>query len=65
MVKLVQALAFQIGSTASATELAFWRTQQKKEVDLIEIEDVVMTGYEINWKVVKRMCPSVFHSRIL
>ena len=28
----------------------FWRTQQKKEVDLIEIEDGVMTGYEIKRK---------------
>ena len=53
--KLVQALAFQIGSTVSATELAFWRTQQKKEVDLIEIEDGVMTGYEIKWKKGKRI----------
>ncbi len=28
----------------------FWRTQQKKEVDLIEIEDGVMTGFEIKRK---------------
>ena len=33
----------------------FWRTQQKKEVDLIEIEDGVMTGYEIKWKKGKRV----------
>lgn len=28
----------------------FWRTQQKKEVDLIEIEDGMMTGFEIKRK---------------
>ena len=28
----------------------FWRTQQKKEIDLIEIEDGVMTGFEIKKK---------------
>ena len=33
----------------------FWRTQQKKEIDLIEIEDGVMTGYEIKKKVNKRV----------
>ena len=33
----------------------FWRTQQKKEVDLIEIEDGVMTGYEIKRKEGKRV----------
>ena len=33
----------------------FWRTQQKKEVDLIEIEDGVMTGYEIKRKDGKRV----------
>ena len=33
----------------------FWRTQQKKEIDLIEIEDGVMTGYEIKKKEGKRV----------
>ena len=33
----------------------FWRTQQKKEIDLIEIEDGVMTGYEIKRKEGKRV----------
>ena len=33
----------------------FWRTQQKKEVYLIEIEDGVMTGYEIKRKEGKRV----------
>ena len=33
----------------------FWRTHQKKEVDLIEIEDGVMTGYEIKRKDGKRV----------
>ena len=33
----------------------FWRTQHKKEVDLIEIEDSVMTGYEIKRKEGKRV----------
>lgn len=28
----------------------FWRTQQKKEVDLIEIEDGRMSAFEFNWK---------------
>lgn len=32
----------------------FWRTQQKKEVDLIEIEDGMMTGFEIKRKKGKR-----------
>ena len=32
----------------------FWRTQQKKEVDLIEIEDGMMTGFEIKRKEGKR-----------
>ena len=41
----------------------FWRTQQKKEVDLIEIEDGVMTGYEIKRKDGKRVgAPSSFTS---
>ena len=25
----------------------FWRTQQQKEVDLIEVEDGIITGFEI------------------
>ena len=33
----------------------FWRTQQKKEVDFIEIEDGVMTGYGIKRKEGKRV----------
>lgn len=33
----------------------FWRTQQKKEVDLIEIEDDMMTGFEIKRKEGKRV----------
>lgn len=33
----------------------FWRTQQKKEVDLIEIEDGMMTGFEIKRKEGKRV----------
>ncbi len=33
----------------------FWRTQQKKEIDLIEIEDGVMTGFEIKRKEGKRV----------
>lgn len=33
----------------------FWRTQQKKEVDLIEIEDGMMTGFEIKKKEGKRV----------
>ena len=33
----------------------FWRTQQKKEVDLIEIEDGAMAGYEIKRKEGKRV----------
>ena len=33
----------------------FWRTQQKKEIDLIEIEDGVMTGFEIKKKAAKRV----------
>lgn len=33
----------------------FWRTQQKKEVDLIEVEDGLMTGFEINRKKGKRV----------
>lgn len=33
----------------------FWRTQQKKEIDLIEIEDGVMTGFEIKKKDGKRV----------
>lgn len=33
----------------------FWRTQQKKEVDLIEIEDGMMTGFEIKRKDGKRV----------
>ncbi len=28
----------------------FWRTQQKKEIDLIEIEDGMMTGFEMKRK---------------
>lgn len=41
----------------------FWRTQQKKEVDLIEIEDGVMTGYEIKRKEGKRVgAPASFTS---
>ena len=39
----------------------FWRTQQKKEVDLIEIEDGVMTGFEVKRKAGKRVgAPSQF-----
>ncbi len=39
----------------------FWRTQQKKEIDLIEIEDGVMTGVEIKKKEGKRVsAPSSF-----
>jgi predicted AAA+ superfamily ATPase len=39
----------------------FWRTQQKKEIDLIEIEDGVMTGFEIKKKEGKRVsAPSSF-----
>lgn len=33
----------------------FWRTQQKKEVGLIEIEDGMMTGFEIKRKEGKRV----------
>ena len=33
----------------------FWRTQQKKEVDLIEIEDGVMTGFEVKRKERKKV----------
>ena len=33
----------------------FWRTQQKKEVELIEIEDGMMTGFEIKRKEGKRV----------
>ena len=33
----------------------FWRTQQKKEIDLIEIEDGVMSGFEIKKKGGKRV----------
>ena len=33
----------------------FWRTQQKKEVDLIEIEDGVMRGFEVKRKEGKRV----------
>lgn len=33
----------------------FWRTQQKKEVDLIEIEDGMVTGFEIKRKEGKRV----------
>lgn len=33
----------------------FWRTQQKKEVDLIEVEDGMMTGFEIKRKEGKRV----------
>lgn len=33
----------------------FWRTQQKKEVDLIEVEDGLMTGFEIKRKKGKRV----------
>ena len=33
----------------------FWRTQQKKEVDLIEMEDGMMTGFEIKRKEGKRV----------
>lgn len=33
----------------------FWRTQQKKEVDLIEIEDGMMTGFEIKRNEGKRV----------
>lgn len=33
----------------------FWRTQQKKEIGLIEIEDGVMTGFEIKKKDGKRV----------
>ncbi len=33
----------------------FWRTQQKKEIGLIEIEDGVMTGFEIKKKEGKRV----------
>ena len=41
----------------------FWRTQQKKEVDLIEIEDGVMVGYEMKWKEGKRVgAPASFTS---
>lgn len=32
----------------------FWRTQQKKEIDLIEIEDGVMTGFEMKKKKGKK-----------
>ena len=28
----------------------FWRTQQKKEVDLIEVEDGVMDAFEFKWR---------------
>lgn len=39
----------------------FWRTQQKKEVDLIEIEDGIMTGFEIKKKLGKHVsAPSQF-----
>lgn len=39
----------------------FWRTQQKKEIDLIEIEDGVMIGFEIKKKEGKRVsAPSSF-----
>lgn len=31
----------------------FWRTQQKKEIDLIEIEDGIMSGFEIKKKAGK------------
>lgn len=31
----------------------FWRTQQKKEVDLIEIEDGRMSAFEFKWKTGK------------
>ena len=41
----------------------FWRTQQKKEVDLIEIEDGMMTGFEIKRKEGKRVgAPASFTS---
>lgn len=29
----------------------FWRTQQKKEVDLIEVEDGVMDAFEFKWRL--------------
>lgn len=32
----------------------FWRTQQKKEIDLIEIEDGIMTGFEMKSKEGKK-----------
>lgn len=37
----------------------FWRTQQKKEVDLIEVEDGLMTGFEIKRKKGKRVSAPV------
>lgn len=41
----------------------FWRTQQKKEVDLIEIEDGVMTGFEVKRKERKKITvPAQFTS---
>jgi predicted AAA+ superfamily ATPase len=41
----------------------FWRTQQKKEVDLIEIEDGVMTGFEVKRKEGKRVeAPTQFRA---
>ena len=41
----------------------FWRTQQKKEVDLIEIEDGVMTGFEVKRKEGKRVeAPAQFRA---
>lgn len=33
----------------------FWRTQQKKEIDLIEIEDGMMTGFEMKRKSGKKV----------
>ena len=41
----------------------FWRTQQRKEVDLIEIEDGVMTGFEVKRKERKKVTvPAQFAS---
>ncbi len=39
----------------------FWRTQQKKEIDLIEIEDGIMAGFEIKKKEGKNVkVPTLF-----
>ena len=37
----------------SYAKMYFWRTKQQQEIDLVEMKDGAVTGYEFKWKAKK------------